>query len=121
MELDPGDVTYATLILAAWCYYSDKGINENKEPLEIIDAMKNELHKTAKITQNDTLSFLRQSEIFNDLIENEQFTKKYVEMVQSIYGGKSIRKFDFDCYQVLSISWMDTIKTTKIPLFALTY
>jgi mannitol 2-dehydrogenase len=31
-------IKYATFMLAAWCYYSDKDINENGEPLEIIDA-----------------------------------------------------------------------------------
>ncbi len=87
-----GSFEFATLILAAWCYYSDKGINENMEPLEIIDVMKNELHQAAKETPKDSLSFLKQSEIFGDLIENEPFTKKYVEMVQLIYGGESIRK-----------------------------
>lgn len=87
-----GSIEYATLILAAWCYYSDKGINENKEPIEITDEMKNELHQAAKETQKDSLSFLKQSEIFGDLIKNEPFIKKYVEMVQLIYGGESIRK-----------------------------
>ncbi|MDF1699527.1 MAG: mannitol dehydrogenase family protein, partial [Saprospiraceae bacterium] len=33
-----GSIDYATLILVAWCYYSDKEINENNESLEIIDA-----------------------------------------------------------------------------------
>jgi mannitol 2-dehydrogenase len=87
-----GSFEFATLILAAWCYYSDKGINENMEPLEIIDVMKNELHQAAKETQKDVLGFLKQSEFFGDLIENEPFTKKYVEMVQLIYGGESIKK-----------------------------
>ena len=87
-----GSIEFATLILVAWCYYSDKGINENKEPIEITDEMKNELHQAAKETQKDSLSFLRRSEFFGDLIENERFTKKYIEMVQLIYGGESIRK-----------------------------
>lgn len=87
-----GSIEYATLIIAAWCYYSDVGVNEKNEPLEILDVMKNELHQAAKETKVDPLTFLKQSEIFGDLIENDQFTKKYLELVQLVYGGESIRK-----------------------------
>lgn len=34
-----GSIKYGTLVLAAWCYYSDKQVDKNGEPLEIIDAM----------------------------------------------------------------------------------
>lgn len=91
-----GSIAYGTLVLAAWCYYSDKGINEKKEAIEIIDVMKNELHLAAKETHRDDLSFLKQSEFFADLIDNEEFTNKYVELIQLIYGGESIRKLMTD-------------------------
>ena len=87
-----GSFEYATLILAAWCYYSDQGVNENMDELEIIDFMRSELHHAAQDTQNDALGFLNQSAIFGDLIENKLFTKKYKELVHLIYGGKNIRK-----------------------------
>ena len=49
-------------ILAAWCYYSDIGINENNKPLEIIDAKQDELRKAASLTQDNLLSFLNLDE-----------------------------------------------------------
>lgn len=87
-----GSIEYATLILAAWCYYSDQGINENNEPLEIIDAMKAELHQAAQHTQQEALAFLKQPAIFGDLSENKRFVKKYKEVIQLIYQEKNIRK-----------------------------
>ena len=87
-----GSIEYATLILAAWCYYSDKGINENKEPLEIIDGMKSGLHQAAKNTENDLTTFLNQPEIFENLNKNERFVKEYTSIVQAIYKENNIRK-----------------------------
>jgi len=87
-----GSIEYATLVLAAWCYYSDKGINKNQEPIDIIDEMKSELHHAAKETKIGVLSFLKQQEIFGNLIEQERFTKLYSELIQKIYAGMDVRK-----------------------------
>ena len=87
-----GSIKYATFILAAWCYYSDKGIQENGEPLEIIDAQKKALHQAAQKTENDWTSFLNQDEIFENLNKNERFVKEYASIVQTIYREKNIRK-----------------------------
>ena len=87
-----GSIKYATFVLAAWCYYSDKQANEKGEPLEIIDAQKEELNRSAKDTENDRLAFLRQPELFGSLPDNERFKAEYLEAVESIYREKNIRK-----------------------------
>ena len=87
-----GSIQYATLVIAAWCYYSDKGINKNGQPIEIIDAMSKELHRAAQQTSTDPLAFIRQESLFGDLIQNERFTRVYAEMIQEIYGDVRIRK-----------------------------
>jgi len=86
-----GSIEYSTLILAAWCYYSDKRVNENNEPLEIIDEQKDILHQAASDTQNNPLAFLKLQEIFGELAKNERFTKQYIKMIQLIYKVKNIR------------------------------
>jgi len=86
-----GSIDYATLILAAWCFYSDKGVNENNEPLEIIDVKKDELHQAASDTINNPLAFLSIEEIFGALANNERFSKKYKEMIDLIYRAKNIK------------------------------
>ena len=43
-----GSIKYGTFVLAAWCYYSDKGIDSRNNPIEIIDDRKAELHERAK-------------------------------------------------------------------------
>ncbi len=67
-------IEYATLVIAAWCYYSDKRTDKNGQPLEIIDAMDTELHKAAKQTKADPLAFIKQESLFGNLAKNERFT-----------------------------------------------
>ncbi len=86
-----GSIKYATLILAAWCYYSDRGINEKDEPLEIIDSMKAELHQFAKQTPEDKIAFLKQRELFGNLDQNQRFVEEYRKSVQLIYQEIGIR------------------------------
>ena len=87
-----GSIKYATFIVAAWCYYSDKSIDDNGASLEIIDVQKVGLHQAAEDTESNWKAFLNQPEIFGDLIENERFTKEYTSAVQAIYQEKDIRK-----------------------------
>ena len=88
-----GSIKFATLVIAAWCYYSDKGIDRHGKTIEIIDALDAELHQAAKQTKTDPLAFIRQESLFGNLIENEIFTKLYMEMVQKIYKDTNIKKY----------------------------
>lgn len=85
-----GSIKFATLVIATWCYYSGKEIAQNGEPLEIIDAMRSELHNTAQETANDPLAFVKQESLFGGLAENERFTQMYTSMVHELYHGASI-------------------------------
>lgn len=87
-----GSIKYATFILAAWCYYSDKQVNRKNEPLEIIDVMSKQLHEAARSTAQDNLSFLRLDKIFGDLIKNKRFVDVYLDMIHRIYNEPDILK-----------------------------
>ena len=88
-----GSIKYATLVIAAWCYYSDKGMDRHGHPIEIIDVMSIELHQAAEQTTTDPLAFIRLESLFGDLIKNEKFTKMYTEVVQKIYTDTNIKKY----------------------------
>ena len=87
-----GSIDYATLVIAAWCYYSDKGIDKNGQKIEIIDAMQDQLHAAASNTKTDPLAFIRQESLFGNLINNERFTTTYSNLVQKIYTDLDIKK-----------------------------
>ena len=89
--LTGGSIEYSTFILAAWCYYSDKGKNENNKPLEIIDEQSDLLHQAAMTTTNDPLGFIRLRQIFGDLIDHQRFTDTYKEKIKLLYGSQNIK------------------------------
>lgn len=85
-----GSIKYGTLVLAAWCLYSDKGVSQHGIPLGITDAMKDDLHEAAAKSETDPLAFLRLDTIFGDLADNPAFTKVYAEMIAAIYENHDI-------------------------------
>jgi len=87
-----GSIKFATLVLAAWCYYSDKQVDQNGQPLEIIDAMQAKLHDAAKETANDSLAFLRLESLFGGLVQNERFTACYTSMQEDLYRTNDVKK-----------------------------
>jgi len=86
-----GSIKYGTFLLAAWCFYNDKRLNNKGEPLEIIDEQKNELHKAAKETENNWTAFIEQYRIFGNLINNERFKNEYTSFIQIFYMKNNIR------------------------------
>jgi mannitol 2-dehydrogenase len=88
-----GSIKFATLVIAAWCYYSDQEMDRNAHSIEVIDAMSKELHQAAKQTKTDPLAFIRQESLFGNIIKNEVFTNLYTEMVQKIYKDTNIKKY----------------------------
>ena len=86
-----GSIKYATFILAAWCYYSDKRIDQEGQVIEIIDNKSEELHEISKQTAQDNLAFLNIESLFGDLIHNERFTTLYTRLIQEIYSTNNIR------------------------------
>ncbi|MGB6151742.1 MAG: mannitol dehydrogenase family protein [Pricia sp.] len=88
-----GSIQYATLVIAAWCYYSDKGIDKNGRPIEIIDVMSAQLHDAANQTQTDSLAFIRQQSLFGNLAKNKRFTLLYSDIVQKIYADAEIKRY----------------------------
>ncbi|NER17615.1 mannitol dehydrogenase family protein [Spongiivirga citrea] len=87
-----GSFKFATLVLAAWCYYSDKQLDQHGKPLEIIDAMSNELHNMASETKDDPLAFIKQESLFGDLAKKDSFASTYTSMLQKLYTGIKINE-----------------------------
>ena len=87
------NIEFVTLVIAAWCYYSDKQTDRNGQPLEIIDAMQKELRQAAQLTKTDPLAFIKQESLFGNLAENKRFTELYTNMVQKIYKDANIKMY----------------------------
>lgn len=86
-----GDIQCASLVLAAWCYYCDKGVDRFGNSLNIIDAMSERLHNTAAQTAINFDAFLGLTSIFGKLIENQRFLKAYQGYVEAIYNDTNVK------------------------------
>jgi len=87
-----GSIKFATLIIAAWCYYSDKGIDRHGHPIEIIDALHSELHQVASETKNNPLAFIKQERLFGNLAKNDDFIAVYTPMLEELYNVNGVEK-----------------------------
>ena len=87
-----GSIQFATLVIVAWCYYSDKQVDLNGKSLEINDALKDELHEAAEATEYDPLAFVKQRALFGDLIKNGQFITTYHVMIEQLDKDGDIKK-----------------------------
>ena len=83
---------------------SDKGINQRGEALEIIDALAGQLARHAKKTSEDPLAFLKQPELFGELVNNKRFTEVYRELIEKIYAEEDILEVMLDEMGVSDIS-----------------
>ncbi len=87
-----GGIEYATLVIAAWCYYSDRGTSRHGAQLDIVDGMKAELHAAAVETARDKLAFLKVKAVFGDLASNTIFAAQYVRMIDALYENPDISR-----------------------------
>ncbi|MEP4890598.1 MAG: mannitol dehydrogenase family protein [Aliiglaciecola sp.] len=87
-----GDIQCATLVLAAWCYYSDKQTDRHNKAITIIDVMADELHVAAAKYSINPDSFLELTSIFGDLSKNQEFLDIYRKQTKAIYADPNIKK-----------------------------
>ncbi|MDO6694166.1 mannitol dehydrogenase family protein [Aliiglaciecola sp. 3_MG-2023] len=87
-----GNIECATLVLAAWCYYSDKQTNRHNKEITIIDVMSQDLHIAAAKYSLNPDAFLQLTSIFGDLNKNQDFLDIYRKQTKQIYSDANIKK-----------------------------
>ncbi|HEV6952460.1 MAG TPA: mannitol dehydrogenase family protein [Promicromonospora sp.] len=79
-----GPIEHAALVVASWARY-DEGVDEAGEPIEIVDRLADRLHAAALAQRDDPLAFLRDREVFGDLVDDERFTTAYAAALASLH------------------------------------
>ena len=70
---DGGEIERSALVVAAWARYAE-GVDEQGEPIEVVDRLAEQLVATAKRQRDEPLAFLEDRDLFGDLIDDERFT-----------------------------------------------
>jgi mannitol 2-dehydrogenase len=77
-----GPIHRSALVVAAWARYAE-GVDEDGEPIVIVDRRRDLLIKRAQ--SQDPLEFLRDRDLFGDLVDDERFTGEYLRALESLH------------------------------------
>ena len=80
-----GDIELATAVVASWARYAE-GVDEHGEPIDVVDRLRDALVATARTQHVDPLAFVRDRELFGDLVDDERFTATYLTSLASLHA-----------------------------------
>ncbi|MGA9869697.1 MAG: mannitol dehydrogenase family protein [Rhodococcus sp. (in: high G+C Gram-positive bacteria)] len=80
-----GDITLSTAVVASWARYAE-GTDEQGQPIEIIDQLKNILVPLAQKQKDDPTAFIANRDVFGDLVDNERFVAEYTKQMESLHS-----------------------------------
>lgn len=85
------DVSICAAIVASWARYAE-GTGENGEQWPVTDRLRDRVMAAAARHDEDQLAFLRDEELFGDLVEHEAFTAPYLHALQVLCsdGARSL-------------------------------
>jgi mannitol 2-dehydrogenase len=79
-----GPVELSAAIVASWARY-DEGIDEQGNPIEVVDPLRDELIAIAKTQRENPIAFIQNTKLFGDLGSNPSFTKPYLAVLNSLH------------------------------------
>lgn len=85
-----GSVKLSSLVLAAWCWYSNSHTTQNGESLDVIDDLADTLQQAAQASQKVPLVFLSQQSIFGPLASNKVFCEHYQSYLTQLFAGEKV-------------------------------
>jgi mannitol 2-dehydrogenase len=78
------DVTLSAAIVASWARYAE-GVDEQGEPIKVVDRLADTLQQIAARQREDPLAFVKNQELFGDLAAEPAFTEPYLNALNSMH------------------------------------
>ncbi|MEO8828189.1 mannitol dehydrogenase family protein [Lapillicoccus sp.] len=79
-----GEIGLSALVVASWARYAE-GVDEQGEPIEVVDQLKDRVMAAAARQGDDPLAFLRDETLFGNLAADERFTTSYTRSLNSLH------------------------------------
>lgn len=79
-----GPFERSALVVAAWARYAE-GVDEQGEPIDVVDRLREPLMAAASRQRDDPTAFLADRSLFGDLIDDDEFVRVYREMLASLH------------------------------------
>ncbi|MGP9665920.1 mannitol dehydrogenase family protein [Halomonas sp. AOP22-C1-8] len=79
-----GEITRSAAVVASWARYAE-GVDEQGEPIEIVDRLKETLTAIAAENRTRPSAFIDNRELFGDLVDHPRFYEAYVQTLNSLH------------------------------------
>jgi len=79
-----GEVMLSAAVVASWARYAE-GVDEDGNPIEVVDRLAGTVTAAAREQRRDPLAFLRNRELFGDLVDQQRFTTAYLAALDSLH------------------------------------
>jgi mannitol 2-dehydrogenase len=79
-----GEILRATAVVASWARYAE-GVDEQGEPIDVVDQLKDSLVPIARRQRSEPLAFVENRDVFGDLADNERFVTAYRKVLTSLH------------------------------------
>jgi len=71
-------------VVASWARYAE-GVDEQGQPIEVVDRLRDSLMKAARHQLTDPDAFIANREVFGDLVDDKQFVTAYRSALASLH------------------------------------
>ena len=78
------DVRLAAAVVASWARYAE-GVDEQGEPITVVDRLADSLTAIAQTQRADPLAFVANRELFGDLVDHPGFVEPYRTTLESLH------------------------------------
>jgi len=78
------DVTLSAAIVASWARYAE-GTDEQGNPIDVVDPLKDELMPIAQRQHENPLAFIENRELFGDLVDEPRFVEPYSRTLKRLH------------------------------------
>ena len=80
------DVRLAAAVVASWARYAE-GVDEQGNPIQVVDRLADELKIIAAKQRTDPLAFVANRDLFGDLVDHPAFTEPYLAALNSLHAS----------------------------------
>jgi mannitol 2-dehydrogenase len=77
-------ITLTAAVVASWARYAE-GVDEQGEPIVVVDRLAETVMAAAAEQPRDPLAFVRNRTLFGDLVDDERFTSAYLAALDSLH------------------------------------
>ncbi|WP_427885109.1 mannitol dehydrogenase family protein [Kribbella sp. GL6] len=78
------EIKRSVLVVASWARYAE-AVDEQGEPIEVVDRLRDKLVERAQHNREDPLVFISDPDLFGDLASDERFTTPYRAALRSLH------------------------------------